>query len=113
MARVSAKLLETLGYRTTVFDDPREALSAFTAAPGGFDAVLTDLSMPQMSGEEFTRSLRALRPTLPVIVSSGMASELDADDLKSMGVGAVLLKPWRLEEAVATLQRMLPSLPPR
>ncbi len=113
MARVSAKLLETLGYRTTVFDDPREALSAFTATPSGFDAVLTDLSMPQMSGEEFTRSLRALRPTLPVIVSSGMASQLDAEELKSLGVAGVLLKPWRLEEAVATLQRVLPSLPPR
>ncbi len=109
MARVSAKLLETLGYRTTVFDDPREALTAFTAAPSGFDAVLTDLSMPQMSGEEFTRSLRALRPTVPVIVSSGMATELDSDLLKSLGVAAVLLKPWRLEEAVATLQRVLPS----
>ncbi len=113
MARVSAKLLETLGYRTTVFDDPREALSAFTAAPLGFDAVLTDLSMPQMSGEEFTRSLRALRPTLPVIVSSGMASQLTAEELKALGVAGVLLKPWRLEEAVATLQRVLPSLPHR
>ena len=109
MARVSAKLLETLGYRTTVFDDPREALSAFTATPGGFDAVVTDLSMPQMSGEEFTRSLRALRPTLPVIVSSGMAGELDADEMKKLGIAGVLLKPWRLEEAVATLQRVLPN----
>jgi CheY-like chemotaxis protein len=113
MARVSAKLLETLGYRTSVFDDPREALSAFIAAPGGFDAVVTDLSMPQMSGEEFTRSLHAVRPTLPVIVSSGMADELDGEELKSLGVSGVLLKPWRLEEAVATLQRVLPSLPPR
>jgi len=113
MARVSAKLLETLGYRTTVFDDPREALSAFTATPAGFDAVLTDLSMPQMSGEEFTRSLRALRPSLPVIVSSGMASELDAEELKALGIAGVLLKPWRLEEAVATLQRVLPSQPQR
>ena len=107
MARVSAKLLETLGYRTTVFDDPREALVAFKANPPGFDAVLTDLSMPQMSGEEFTRSLRAVRPALPVIVSSGMASQLDAGELKELGIAGVLLKPWRLEEAVATLQRVL------
>lgn len=107
MARVSARLLETLGYRTTVFDDPREALSAFRAAPTGFDAVLTDLSMPQMSGEDFTRKLRELRPEVPVIVSSGMASELDEAARQRMGIDAVLVKPWRLEEAVAALQRLL------
>lgn len=107
MARVSAKLLETLGYRTSVFDDPREALEAFRAAPGGFDAVLTDLSMPQMSGEEFTRSLHALSATTPVIVSSGLASELDAEQIRRLGVAGVLMKPWRVEEAVATLKRVL------
>lgn len=107
MARVSARLLETLGYRTTVFDDPREALKAFEATPRGFDAVLTDLSMPQMSGEDFTRSLRALRPDVPVIVSSGMASELDDAERQRLRIDAVLVKPWRLEEAVAALQRVL------
>ena len=111
MARVSAKLLETLGYRTTVFDDPREALKAFRLKPQGFDAVLTDLSMPQMSGEDFTRSLREVRPSLPVIISSGLASHLDGGALSRLGVAAVLLKPWRLDEAVATLKRVLTPRP--
>jgi CheY-like chemotaxis protein len=109
MARVSARLLETLGYRTSVFDDPREALAAFRATPDTFDAVLTDLSMPQMSGEELTRSVREVKPNLPVIVSSGMASELNAHDLERLGFAAVLMKPWRLEEAVSTLKRVLPA----
>lgn len=107
MARVSARLLETLGYRTSVFDDPRDALAAFQATPSGYDAVLTDLSMPQMSGEEFTRSVRAVRPTVPVIVSSGLAGSLDQEELRRLGIDAVLVKPWRLEDAVATLQRVL------
>ena len=109
MARVSAKLLETLGYRTSVFDDPREALKAFAADPDEFDAILTDLSMPQMSGEEFTLSLRALRPKVPVIVSSGMAGELDDAARERLGINAVLVKPWRLEEAIAALRRSLPQ----
>lgn len=107
MARVSARLLETLGYRTSVFDDPREALEAFRAAPQGYDAVLTDLSMPQMSGEDFSRSVRQLRHTVPIIVSSGLAGSLDAGELRRLGFDAVLVKPWRLEDAVATLQRVL------
>jgi CheY-like chemotaxis protein len=109
MARVSARLLETLGYQTSAFDDPREALAAFRGAPGSFDAIMTDLSMPQMSGEEFTRSVRLLAPKVPVIVSSGLAGELDLEELKSLGISAVLMKPWRLEEAIATLQRILPG----
>ncbi|WP_348246369.1 response regulator, partial [Salmonella enterica] len=64
-------------------------------------------SMPQMSGEDFTRSLRALRPEVPVIVSSGMAAELDDATRQRLGISAVLVKPWRLEEAVAALQRAL------
>jgi CheY-like chemotaxis protein len=104
MARVSARLLETLGYRTSVFDDPREALKALRATPAGFDAVLTDLSMPQMSGEEFTLALREVRPELPVIVSSGMAGELDDETRERLRVSAVLVKPWRLEEAIAALK---------
>ncbi len=111
MARVSAKLLETLGYRTSVFDDPREALAAFAKAPQTIDAVLTDLSMPQMSGEEFTRALHGLRATLPVIASSGRAMELSNEDLTRLGFAAMLVKPWRIEEAVATLQRVLPAAP--
>lgn len=105
MARVSAKLLETLGYQTSVFDDPREALAAFRARPQDFDVVMTDLSMPQMSGEELSRSLREVTPTVPVIVSSGMASEADRDELRRRGFSGVLLKPWRLEEAVAALRQ--------
>lgn len=111
MARVSAKLLETLGYRTSVFDDPREALAAFRSRPQHFDVVMTDLSMPQMSGEEFTLALREVSPTVPVIVSSGMASEADREELHRLGFAGVLLKPWRLEEAVATLKRVLPDGP--
>ncbi|MCA2977192.1 MAG: response regulator, partial [Myxococcaceae bacterium] len=68
-------------------------------------------SMPQMSGEDFTRSLRSLRPNLPVIVSSGFASLVDVRELERLGVAAVLVKPWRLEEAVATLQRVLGPSP--
>jgi CheY-like chemotaxis protein len=107
MARVSARLLETLGYRTSVYDDPREALAAFQVAPASFDAVLTDLCMPQMSGEDFTRALRAVSPRVTILISSGLASELDHADLAALGVTEVLAKPWRLDEVVESLRRAL------
>jgi len=107
MARVAARLLESLGYRTSIFEDPTVALAAFQKAPGSFDAVLTDLSMPQLNGADFAREVHRLRPTLPVILSSGNAAQLSPEDLERMGVSAVLLKPWRIEEALSALQQAL------
>jgi PAS domain S-box-containing protein len=107
MAKVSGKLLETLGYRLSVFDDPREALTVFLSHPARFDAVLTDLAMPQMGGDEFIRSLHSVRPELPVVVASGRLGGVGDDYLKSLGALAVLAKPWRLEEADAILRRVL------
>lgn len=109
MARVSAKLLETQGYHTTVFDDPRAALDAFKRDPVAFDVVLTDMSMPQMTGAELVRAVLAVRPATPVIVTSGMGAEVDSSELSTLGVREVLVKPWRLEEALAALQRVLPA----
>lgn len=105
LARVSARLLETFGYRTSVFLDPRVALDAFRASPAEFDAVLTDLSMPQMRGEDFISALRDVRPELPIVVASGgSAEDLEAMMLR-LHVDAVLLKPWRLEEALSAFRR--------
>lgn len=112
MAKVSAKLLETLGFRTTVFDDPREALDAFRAAPATYDVVLTDLSMPHMSGADFTRAVQAVRPGTPVIVTSGMGTELDEAELQRLGVRKVLVKPWRVEDALSALRAALADGPP-
>jgi CheY-like chemotaxis protein len=109
MARVSARLLETFGFQTSVFDDPRVALERFKESPERFDVVLTDLSMPQMSGEAFIAALRAVRQAVPIIVSSGLANELDEAGRRRLGVDGVLVKPWRLEEAIALLERLLPT----
>ncbi len=105
VARASAILFEQLGYHTTVFTDPREALAAFVEGPGQFDLVVTDLSMPQLSGVELATAVHALRADLPVIVTSGRA--LTAADRLELGKHVVLQKPWRLEDAVAALKSAL------
>lgn len=105
VARASAMLLDQLGYRTTVFTDPREALAAFRRAPQGFDVVMTDLTMPQMSGTELATQVHALRAELPVVVTTGRA--VTEADQKALGLHAVLPKPWRANEAVQALKRVL------
>ncbi len=107
VGKMSAQLLETLGYRLSVFDDPREALTVFLGDPERFDAVLTDLTMPQMSAAEFARSLLSVRPHLPVVVTSAEPTAVVDEHIKSLGMVAVLPKPWSLEDAQALLSRLM------
>jgi PAS domain S-box-containing protein len=113
MAFASGRLLETMGFQASVFDDPEKALEAFKKAPDAYDAVLTDLTMPKLSGEELTKAVKAVRPSLPVVLMSGRADGVGEKDLERLGVSAVLQKPWRLEEAVTTLHRVLRGKPPQ
>jgi len=63
--------LQRFDYRVTAFHDPREAIAAFSADPGRFDAIVTDLTMPHMTGVELIRQVRAAGVTIPIILASG------------------------------------------
>ncbi len=110
LATAVGRLLETRGYSSAVFSDPFAALAAVRETPARFHAVLTDLTMPAMSGEQFIAALRALVPGLPVIVSTGRAYAFDEAARALLGVTEVLLKPWRLDEAIDALARSLVHL---
>ena len=104
LADAVARLLETRGFDVMAFSSPHEALAAVRAGPHDFDAVLTDWTMPEMRGQDFIAALREVCPGMPIIVSSGAL--VDAQARARLGVGEVLLKPWRLEEAVEALRRL-------
>ncbi|MDP2272891.1 MAG: response regulator [Archangium sp.] len=104
LADAVARLLETRGFTVTAFSSPHDALAALRAGPKDFDVVLTDLTMPEMKGQDFISALREICPDMPIIVSTG--ADLDAQARARLGVREVLLKPWRLDEAVDALRRL-------
>jgi CheY-like chemotaxis protein len=105
---VRAVLVETLqvhGYHVTAAGDGQEALNLF--APSRYDVVVTDLSMPQMSGWELIERLRQADREVPVIVISGVATGEDDERAQQTGV-ALLHKPTslhHLREAIEALPR--------
>ncbi|MFT3840129.1 MAG: response regulator [Myxococcaceae bacterium] len=105
VASTSARLLEDIGYATTVYGAAQEALTAFEQQPYGFDLVLTDLTMPDFDGAALTQRLHQLRPELPVVICSGRP--LSLEELTKVGAQGTLTKPWRLEEAKAALASVL------
>jgi CheY-like chemotaxis protein len=105
VASTSARLLEDIGYATTVYGDAHQALTAFEQQPFGFDLVMTDLAMPDFDGAALTQKLHQVRPELPVVICSGRP--LTNEELTKVGAQGALTKPWRLEEARAALASVL------
>jgi signal transduction histidine kinase/CheY-like chemotaxis protein len=87
------ELLLGYGYKATTFDNPKAALAQFETTPATFDLVLTDLTMPSMSGEQFGKALLSCRPDIPVILSSGFSATLGKKDFLEKGFTDFFQKP--------------------
>jgi PAS domain S-box-containing protein len=92
------RLLERLGYRVTCLHDPVRAIEFVRAAPREIDIVVSDLNMPELSGLDVARALNAIRPELPVIISSGNLPDQLQGEARQAGVRALVHKQYTLEE---------------
>ena len=99
--------LADLGYRVTGFTDPEEALAEFRSRSRDFDAVVSDLAMPRMSGLELARSLLEVRPGLPIVLTSGYVRSVDEAAAKEMGILGFAFKGSSTLEIAQTLDRIL------
>jgi PAS domain S-box-containing protein len=101
------RVLERLGYRVSGYTDPCAALKAFQADPSAYAALVTDLSMPNMSGIELAQQVLRARPSLPVVMMSGYVRPKDREQVQQAGVRDLLLKPNTVEELGAVLHRLM------
>ncbi len=100
-------LLEDHGYRVLLATDGREALARFLENQDSIRLVLTDLMMPVMGGVALARSLKGLRPDLPVIATTGLEHEPKQAELVAIGVTEVVAKPCQPVELLAVIRRNL------
>jgi len=99
--------LSRLGYKVTGFTDAEEALREFTSQPANFDAIVTDLAMPRLSGFDLLRQVLTLRPNIPTVMTSGYLRPEDHELAHQMGVQQVILKPSTTEELGVALDALL------
>ncbi|MBK7002540.1 MAG: PAS domain S-box protein [Rhodoferax sp.] len=90
---VATALLESMGCEVVGFTYPAEALRMFYDKPNGFDLVITDLTMPELSGAELARTMLSIRPELPIIMCSGYSAALDETAALEIGIRRFLMKP--------------------
>ena len=99
-------LLEQLGYNVTPFNSSRKALAEFVEHPDRFDLVLSDVTMPEMGGEDLLRGIHRVRPEIPVILCSGYSSMMDGDRAKAIGAQRFLIKPLDQKTLAVNLRQI-------
>jgi PAS domain S-box-containing protein len=109
LCRLVEHSLTRCGYKGVTREDPVEALRMFIEDPTSFAVVVTDFTMPKMSGLELIAEIHKISPGLPVVVTTGFTGGLDADALKISGVTEVLAKPFTMQRLAECLHRVVRS----
>ncbi|MGV7229467.1 MAG: response regulator [Nitrospirales bacterium] len=101
------ELLEQLGYTVEVQTNSVEALNVFRNDPQRFDLVITDQTMPGLTGEALSRELLRIRPELPIILCTGFSHIMTAEKAKALGIQAYLMKPLAIRDLASIVRHVL------
>jgi CheY-like chemotaxis protein len=107
LVELAEEVVARLGYEPVGFVSSADALQAFRAEPQRFNAVITDEMMPEVAGTELARQIRALRPSIPILLMSGRAEQTVVDRAATVGINEVLRKPLHRREIADALARAL------
>jgi len=107
IARLEKQMLERLGYRVIFRINSVEALEAFKANPDAFDLVLTDMTMPNMTGDQFARELISIRPDIPIIICTGFSEKISQKKANDFGIKGFLMKPIIKSEMARMIRKVL------
>ena len=103
---IGRKMLRHLGHEVIVRTSSLEALEAFRNNPDRFDLVITDKTMPQMTGFDLARKLKQIRPDIPIILCTGFSDTTDSDEAKAMGISGLVMKPIVMREMAKMIKRV-------
>jgi PAS domain S-box-containing protein len=109
LAECMAQMLLAMGYEVRAQTDSRKALAAFREDPVGWDLLVTDQTMPRMTGLELARAVTAQRPDLPVVLCTGYGETLATEQVEEVGTREVLYKPLVMSELAQAVGRCLRS----
>ena len=102
-------LLGMLGYEVVALTDSIEALHLFSSQPENFDLVITDLTMPKMTGNVLAQELLKVRPNLPILLCSGYSESFSREEALALGIKEYLIKPVGMHEMSKTIRSILDS----
>lgn len=107
IARFVKQALERLGYKVSIYTKSIEALQFFEKHPNDFDLVISDMTMPEMTGDQLATQILACRPDIPIIICTGFSEKMNAEKAKSIGFKNFLIKPIEKQEIAKLIRNVL------
>ncbi len=107
LAELGENMLRRLGYEVTSRTSPIEALALFKARPADFDLLISDQTMPGMTGDLLAQEVLKIRPDLPIILCTGYSQRIDERRARERGIRALVMKPILIQEIDAAVRRAL------
>ncbi len=111
MVMIAERMLKKLGYEAHPFRSSEQALAAFTENPDAYDLVISDMTMPRMTGKALAREVMKIRPDKPVILCTGFSDQLSEDEGREIGIKSFILKPYKKEALAQAIRQAIDPTP--
>jgi PAS domain S-box-containing protein len=113
LAAMGKQMLEHLGYRVTVRTNSSDALNTFQSQPQDFDLVISDRTMPRMTGFELAKRIKTIRPDIPIIICTGYSDEFEVERAAALGISRMVMKPLGMNELADAVRSALDTAEPQ
>jgi len=107
MVKLGHQRLERLGYKVEATTDPNDGLELFRSQPNQFDLVITDLTMPKITGDKLVKEILNIRPDIPVILCTGFSEKIDEKKAKAIGAAEYVEKPLNQRDFALMIRKVL------
>ncbi len=107
LAHLGKELLEVLDYRVTAVTSAKEGLRLFSEKPGDFDLIVSDQTMPELTGDRLAKAALKIRKEIPIIICTGYSTTLNETKVQEIGIRALLLKPLDLKDLARKVRQIL------
>jgi PAS domain S-box-containing protein len=106
VAAMGTAILEPLGYKVTAETDSVLALEVFSAGPDDFDLIITDYTMPNLTGMDLVKEVRRIQPDMPVLLCTGFSEKITPDSVRELGI-ELLMKPYGMRQLSEAVRKIL------
>jgi DNA-binding NtrC family response regulator len=86
-----------------------KALAHFQSDPDKYDLVITDMTMPELTGDKLSQQILSIRPDIPIIICTGHSEQITEDDARKMGIKAFVMKPYLIKDLAGKVRHVLDS----
>jgi len=105
--RTEQMILERLGYLVELKDSSIDALETIKTHPDEYDLVISDMTMPDMTGDQLAQKIMDIKPTIPIVICTGFSNKISLEKVKSLGIKALLMKPIVKSKLASTVREVL------